>query len=175
MRRLARMAAELQALAVDLATELAIVRRVLAADASGRLNAAVECALLRAAEARRRAARRAAAAGASKIEMRAARGGAALVRIDEGEWFRLARGDARLLRLLARTSEKDADGFPAWLTYDQVKDAIAEKTGARPTRRAIVESVYRIRKALKSVDLNEHLLQVDRDRGRLRFLLRPAR
>lgn len=138
------MGARLRDLSVDLATELAIVRRVLAEDATGRLDAAIELALRRAADASRRTERRAAATGASKLEIRPAHGGAALVRIDGSEWFRLTRGDARLLRVLTRASTLDEDGFPAWRTYEEVRDTLAEKTGSRPTQRAVIESVYRI-------------------------------
>jgi hypothetical protein len=161
---------ELQDLAVDVAMELTIVQRVLSADASGRFEASVECAVLRAAEARRREALRSAAVGARKLEMRAGRNGASLVRIDEGAWFRLSRADARLLALLTDGGQAD-DGWPAWQTYDQLGERIALKTGTSPSRRAVIESVYRIRKALKSADLNQYLLQVDPRMGRLRFRL----
>jgi hypothetical protein len=171
IRRLRRLAAELQTLAVDVTHELSVFRRVLADDASGRLNVALEYALLRAAEADRREARRMAASGAWKIETKTQRNGAVLVRIDEGEWFRLSRGDARLLGIL-RNALAAEDGFPGWLTYDEVGEKIFQKVGTRPTRRALIESVYRIRKALKGADLNEYLLQVDRKGGRVRFLFR---
>lgn len=172
VRRLGRLAGELQELATDLATELAIVRRTLAADASGRLSAAVECGLLRAAHARQQDTLRAAAAGAKTLETRPLRNGAAMVRIDEGAWFKLSRRDAGLLHVLAHAGTPDADGFPAWQTYDQVGEELGRKAGVRLTHRALVESVYRVRRALKSADLNPYLLQVDRTLGRLRFLLR---
>ena len=171
VRRLERLASELQDLAVDLVAELTVIRRALAADASGRLNAAVEYAALRAADERRREERQAADVGAWKLETRAGRAGAMFVRIDEGKWFRLARGDARLLGILANAPQA-GDGFPDWVTYDDIGSAIADKTGTRPTRRALVESVYRIRKGLKSADLNEYLVRVDPLGRRVRLLLR---
>ena len=171
VQQLSRAASNLRDLAVDLSTEIAIIRRVLADDRSGRLDVAVDLALHKAADARRREQKRAAATGASTLDMRPARGGAALVRVDGREWFRLTRSDARLLRLLVHAAQQK-DGSGGWRSYDQVMDAIEEKAGARPTRRAVTESVHRIRRALKSVDVNEFVLQTDD--GRLRLLLRPA-
>jgi hypothetical protein len=171
VRRLRRLAAELQDFAVDVESELAVVVRVLTADASGRLETAIECAASRAREAGLRAQLRAAAVGAWKLETRARPGGAVMVRIDEGKWFRLSRSDARILHLLTSAPAAD-DGLPSWQSYDDLRDRIAQKTGSRPTKHAITESIYRIRRALKSVDLNPHLLQVDAKVGRLRFLLR---
>jgi hypothetical protein len=105
------MAVELQSLAVDLSTELTIMRRVLEDHASGRVDVVAELALRRAADARRRADKRAAATGASKLEMRSSRAGRALVRIDGSEWIHLTRGDGRLLHILAKVPA-DIDGFP---------------------------------------------------------------
>lgn len=173
LRRLVRLSVALQELAVDVSMELAIIRRTLAADASGRLEAVVECALLRAAHARRQGEIRAAVAGAGKLELRWQRTGAALVRIDEGQWFRLARGDARLLSVLTGGAE-EPDGFPAWQSYKQLAEHLRRQNGVSPTRGAIKESVHRIRRALKAADLNPFLLQVDRRQGGLRFLLRAA-
>ena len=169
--RLARMAAELQSLADEITTELGLLRRVLADDANGHLDVAAELALRRAADARRRAERRAAASGASRLEIRVSRSGRAVVRIDGSEWIRMTRGDARLLHMLAKAPGNHADGFPRWQTYDEVRDAIAAKAGSRPTRHALTESVYRIRRALRAADVNEFLLQVDRRCG-LRVLVR---
>lgn len=174
VKRLTRLAVELQELAVDVATDLAILRRTIADDASGRLDAAVEVALLRAARVQHQAALRAASVGASTMEMRLHRNGAAMVRIDEGKWFRLSKGDARLLRVLTHGSALAPDGFPNWQTYGQLADELARKAGVRPTHRALVESVYRVRRALKAADLNPYLLAVDRKAGRLRFLLRSG-
>jgi hypothetical protein len=174
VRRLARLGAEVQDLAVDLATELTIVRKSIADDSTGRLDATIELALLRAADARRKATLRAASTGAWKMEMRFNGSGAALVRVDEGKWFRLARGDARLLSVLTRSNPVDADGFPSWQTYAQLAEELGRKAGVLPTRRALVESVFRIRRALKGVDLNPYLLRVDRKLGRLKFLLRSG-
>ncbi len=171
VRRLERLAVELQELAVDLVSELTVIRRVLAEDASGRLNTAVECAALKASEERRRAALKAASVGAWKLETRPGRSGAMIVRFDEGKWFRLTRVDARLLMLLAK-SPAASDGFPSGLTYDEIGAAIAVKAGKSPTRRALIESVFRIRKALKSADLNPYLVHVDAKSARARLLLR---
>jgi hypothetical protein len=173
IRRLGRHAAGLQQSAIDIAGELAAVRRVLHADATGRLELALQYALLRESRARRRASSETSATGAWKLETRPQSRGAMAVRIDEGKWFRLSRSDGRLFRLLASAS-RDRDGFPAWQTYEQIADRIMEKTGVRPTRHALVQAVHRIRKALRQADLNEFLLRVDRKRGRLRFLLRPS-
>ena len=174
IRRLGRLAGALQELAIDLAAELAIVRRTMAADASGRLETVVEYATLRATHARQRESLQNAAVGAWKMEMRMNKSGAAMVRIDEGKWFRLSRADARLLCILTSAAPVQAGGFPAWLTYEQIAERVEHKTGEEPTRKALIESVYRIRRALKSVDLNEFLLRVGRKPGRLQFLLRSA-
>lgn len=174
VKRLARLAAEQQALSVDLLGELVIIRKTIAADVTGRLEAAVEVSLLRAADARRRAELRAAGVGAWRMEMRFNRRGAALVRIDEGEPFQVSRCDAKVLRALTPQSLVDADGFPPWVTYEQLAEELGRKTGIVPTRHALIESVYRIRRALKRVHHNPYLLKVDRKSGRLRFLLRAG-
>jgi hypothetical protein len=174
VKRLGRLAGELQELAVDLETELAIVRRMLAADVDGRLSAAVEYGLLKAAHTRQQGLLRAATAGARTLEMRPLPNGAAMVRVDEGTWFKLSRVDARLVHALARSGSWDGDQFPAWQTYEQLGEELGRKTGLRPTHRALVESIYRVRRAFKAADLNPHLIRVDRARRRVRFLLRRA-
>jgi hypothetical protein len=173
IRRLARLAEDVQNLAVDLESELAVLQRVLRADATGRLDAAIEYAAARGREAQLREQLRTSAVGASKLETRAGTNGAVMVRIDDGQWFRLSRADARILALLIR-QPLAADGFPGWMSYDELGEQIAQKTGSLPTRRAVIESVYRVRKALKEVDLNQYLLRVDPKPGRLRFLLRTV-
>ncbi len=174
VRRVSRMTADLLDAITDMEEELREVCRVASEDASGRLDAAVECGLLRVARNKRQAALRTAMVGASTLEMRAAAKGGAMVRIDEGRAFRLSRADARLLRALTNGGPPEKDGFPAWRTYDQLSEELKRTSGARPTRRAVVESVYRVRRALEASDFNPYLLKVDRKTGRLRFLLRPA-
>jgi hypothetical protein len=104
-------------LAVDLEADLVLVRRALAADIDGRLSAAVECRLLKAAHARQQGQLRAATAGARTVEMRPLPNGAAMVRVDEGTWFKLSRGDARLVYVLARSGTWETDQFPAWRVH----------------------------------------------------------
>lgn len=171
VRRLTQRAAALLNDLTDVNEELGDVCRAIEQDASGRIDTAVELALARAAEAKRREALRAATTGARTLEMRPAPKGAAVVRIDGGEPFHLSRGDARLLKLLAQ-APVERDGFPGWLSYEDIMDRVQQKTGTSPTRHAIVEAVHRVRKALKAADNNEFLVQVDRRRGRMRFLLR---
>jgi hypothetical protein len=141
------------------------------ADHSGRLEAAINYAAARGREARLKEQLRTAAVGASKVETRPRANGALLVRIDEGQWFRLARRDAAVFMWLAQAPAA-SDGFPGWKSYEDISDYIAQKTGSRPTRRALIESVFRIRKTLKEADLNQFLLRVEAKPGRLRFLLR---
>ncbi len=172
VKRLGRLAVEMQELAVDLGDELAIIRRTLAADASGRLSAAVECGLLRAEQARNVEVMRSAAVGARTFELKPLRRGAAMVRIDEGVWFKLGCRDTGLLLVLTRTAP-EPDGLPGWRTYEELADELGRKSGVPPTRRAVTESVYRIRRALKAADLNPYLLFPDPTTGRVRFLLRP--
>jgi hypothetical protein len=172
VRRLTRLALALQELAVDVSTELTVIRRTLDADASGRLQKVVECALLQAANTRRLEVLRAAAAGARSLEWRPERSGGAMARIDEGKWFHLSRVDARLLRVLATAPSDQVAGYSGWHTYEQVARQVERKNASPPTRRAITESVYRIRQALRAADLNPYLLQVDPRSGRMRFLLR---
>lgn len=173
IRRFRRRVSELQDVAVDIESELAVFRRVLMDDASGRLEAAMNHAAARNREARLKEQLRMAAVGASKVETRPLRANdAVMVRVDEGRWFRLSRGDARVFLLLVHALPAD-DGFPGWKTYDEIRDYIEQKTGSRPTKRAIVQTVFRIRKALKETDLNQYLLRVEARPGRLRFLLRP--
>lgn len=169
VRRLGRLAGALQDLAVDLSDELSIVRRTLAADASGRLDAAVACAILRSAHARHQASLRAAVAGAWKMETRRHGRAAVMIRIDEGEWFRVGESDAQIVRMLVDVPP-ERDGFPTWQTYGRLVARIRRETGRRRTHRAIVESVYRLRRAFRRADLNPFLLQVDRRKG-LRLLL----
>lgn len=168
--RLKRQALSLAETATDLDAELRELRRLLRDDTTGRLAAAINAAMLKAASERRRATRRAASRGARTIEWHPARGGAQMARVDGSAWFRLTRKDAALLRLLTEGRPLAADGFPEWLTYEELSTALGQKTGTAPTRRAIVESVYRIRKELRSVDVNEYLVEVDRVKGRVRFL-----
>jgi hypothetical protein len=170
---LGRRAASLAGDVTELVEDVKVVRQMLRDDPSGRLAAAVELALLRAREERRRRRERAAAAGASTLETKPGRAGAMFVRIDGSEWFRLSRGDARLLLILAKASP-GADGFPGSLSYEELADAVVFKGGRRPTRRAIVEASYRVRRALDAVDLNRQLLKCDRKAGRVRFLLRAG-
>lgn len=171
VRRLTRLALALQELAVDVSEELTVIRRTLDADASGRLESVVESALRQASNARRLEVLRAAAAGARTMDLRAVHNGSAMVRIDDGKWFRLSRADSRLLRVVALATPNSIDGFPAWQTYEQVTIQLARMGAAPPTRRAITESVYRIRQALKAADLNPQLLKVEARSGRMRFLL----
>lgn len=171
VRRLTERAAALLNDLTDVNEELREVCRAIEQDVTGKFDALVELALARAANAKRRSTLRAATTGAQTLEMRPAPKGAAVVRIDGGESFRLSRGDARLLKMLAQ-APVERDGFPGWLSYEDIMDRVLQKTGTSPTRRAIVEAVYRVRKALKAADTNEFLVQVDRRRGRLRFLLR---
>jgi hypothetical protein len=172
--RVSRATAHLLDAITDMEEELREVARAVAADSTGRLDAAVECGLLRVAKKHRQAVLRAAMAGAQTLEMREAAKGGAVVRIDEGRAFRLSCADARLLRALTNGGPPDKDGFPAWRTYDQLAGELRRPNGQLPTRRAVVESVYRVRRALEASDLNPYLLKVDRKTGRLRFLLRPA-
>jgi hypothetical protein len=174
VRRVSRTTAALLNSITDMEEELREVCRAVAEESTGRLAAGIECGLLRVARHRREATLRAAATGARTLDMRPAPRGGAFVRIDAGQPFRLSRGDTELLRVLSH-SGADADGFPGWRTYEQLGEALRRTTGARPTQRALVESVYRVRRALAAADLNPHLLSVDRKSGRLRFLLHCAR
>jgi hypothetical protein len=173
INRLGRLGADVQNLSIDLKSELAVVQHVLRADETGRLNAAIEYAALRARESQLKEQLKTSAVGASTLDARPASNGAVMFRIDEGQWFRLSRGDARILALLVR-KPLSPDGFPGWMSYDELRDQIAAKKGTRPTKRAVIESVFRIRKALKDADHNQYLLRVDAKGGRLRFLLRAS-
>lgn len=172
VRRLRRLAADLEACATDTAVDLEIVRRAMAADASGRLVGSVDRALMRAAVGRYREALEAAAAGLRTMEVRPQRAGSAMVRLDGAAWVRLSCGDARLLQVLAAAMPPEPDGCSGWRTYEEVAAALTAQRGTAPTRRALVESVYRIRRALKLADINPFTLRVDRRGGRLRLLLR---
>jgi hypothetical protein len=175
VRRVSRTTTALLNAITDMEEELREVCRAVADESTGRLDAAIQCGVLRIARNRREAALRAATTGARTLEMRPAPRDGAFVRIDEGRPFRLSRGDARLLRVLTHGAAPTYDGLPPWRTYDQLGDALKRPTGERPTQRALVESVYRVRRALVAADLNPYLLKVDRRAGRLRFLLRSAR
>jgi hypothetical protein len=173
INRLGQLGEDVQNLTVDLKSELAVVQRVLRADATGSLAAAIEIAAAHARETQLKEQLRTSVVGASSLDSRPSSKGAVMVRIDEGQWFRLARGDARILALLVRQPVAE-DGFPGWMSYDELRDQIAQIKGSRPTKRAVIESVFRIRRALKDADLNQYILRVDAKGGRLRFLLRAS-
>jgi hypothetical protein len=159
--------------AARVASALAAIARAMAGDASGRLASIVEatCRDAREAQRKRRKAQRAAARdGVSTMEVQPRARGAALVRIGDGQWMKLAPLLATLLAVLASGARPADSGFPAWQAKDAVLDQLARKRGRRPTRRALTEAVYRLRRLMDASGVNPFLLQVDARRGlRLRL------
>jgi hypothetical protein len=155
--------------------DLAELRRVLVADAGERtvgiaVRALRDARMIRTRRVREAAAREAAAAEGARLEMQPLPKGGAMVKVGDSRWIKLPARPAHILTVLA-SSDACADRYPSWLPMDEVADRIGRKTGRSPTRRAIVQAVFRLRTMLGAAGVNPYLLQGDRKRG-LRFLLR---
>ncbi len=177
-RRLMEHLCHAEELAEAIAFEIAALKRAVAADASGRLAATAREALAQASTMRRRqrgddALRLAAAEGIRTLDLRMRAGGGAVVRVGDGKWFTLTPVLATILWALAYGAPPGADGFPSWQKVDHVIGQIGKKQTRPPSRRAITQAVFRLRRVMAVNGANPYLVQVDRQHG-LRFLLKNA-
>ena len=177
-RRLMEHLCHAEELAESIAFDIVALRRAIAAEASGRLAATAREALGQASTMRRRqrgddALRLAAAEGIRTLDLRTRAGGGAVVRVGDGKWFALTPVLTGMLWALTYGAPPGADGFPSWQKVDQVIGQIAKKQARAPSRRAITQAVFRLRRVMASNGANPYLVQVDRQHG-LRFLLKIA-
>jgi DNA-binding winged helix-turn-helix (wHTH) protein len=111
------------------------------------------------------------APGAFSVELHSRADGSVVVCIDDGKEFTLPATLADLLAILCEDSARSPDEFIGWKSIDDVVNLLKEKTGRRPTKRAVTQSVYRLRQELLKVGVNPYLVQTNRRSG-LRFALR---
>jgi len=84
------------------------------------------------------------------------------VRLDHGESLVLPPVLGELLKILAKDLGGHAeDDLVGWKSLDQLRDLLAVETGRLHSRRALVENVYRLRKAFAAADLDAALLQTN--------------
>jgi hypothetical protein len=150
------------------------LRRAVVLDASGASAKAAGDALRQADAERRRtmkeAARATARGSGEALDVRALPDGGAAVKIGGGRPFKVPALLAQILTVLA-SAPPCADGFPSWLSVEEVAVRVGRKSGRTPTRHAITQGVYRLRHLMAGIEANPHLIQGDRVRG-LRFLLK---
>ena len=152
------------------------VRRAARAEDTGRLTAIAAATARHEVQEHRRQAKEAsmralAKGGVRELHLRPHASGAADVRINDSDWFRLAKREAILLVVVAYTAGVAEDRFPSWMPLSRVAFHIGQKVGKEPGPHAIRQAVHILRKQLFEHGLNPYLLQTDRTRG-LRFLLR---
>lgn len=117
--------------------------------------------------------RRLAESGSTRLEVVRRSTGDADVRIDGGEWFVLPRALTALLNALARDTG-DGGGLVGWKEKGEIADLLAKELGERPSRGALDQLIWRLRKALRTAGVNPFLVQTCRHQG-ARFALRVRR
>jgi len=117
--------------------------------------------------------RRLAESGVSRLEVVRRSTGDADVRIDGGQQFVLPRALTALLTALARDTG-DGKGLVGWKEKGEIADLLAKELGERPSRGALDQLIWRLRKALRSAGVNPFLIQTCRHQG-ARFALRVRR
>ena len=117
--------------------------------------------------------RRLAESGSTRLEVVRRSAGDADVRIDGGEWFVLPRALTALLTALARDTG-DGGGLVGWKEKGEIADLLAKELGERPSRGALDQLIWRLRKALRTAGVNPFLVQTCRHQG-ARFALRVRR
>lgn len=111
-------------------------------------------------------------AGASSLEIRTRPDGMATVRIDGGKQFTLPPALADLITALSIDNGKADDAFVGWKSIKEVAEYLTKQTGRPVGKRAITQSLYRLRKELfDRGGVNPYLVQTNRRRG-MRFALR---
>jgi hypothetical protein len=153
---------------------VAELQHAVASDRSGHIGAiatvAIQRALLALHRSKSRHGRAGVVEGVETIDVRPSAAGGAVAQVAGSKRMELAPALARLLCVLTQV-EAGADGFCGWLSVEAVADAIAQKGGPKPTRRAIAQLVFRLRNLLECGNAGRWLVQADRRLG-LRFLLR---
>jgi len=117
--------------------------------------------------------RRLAESGVSRLEVVRRSTGDADVRIDGGQQFVLPRALTALLTALARDTG-GGKGLVGWKGKGEIADLLAKELGERPSRGALDQLIWRLRKALRSAGVNPFLIQTCRHQG-ARFALRVRR
>jgi hypothetical protein len=117
--------------------------------------------------------RRLAESGVSRLEVVRRSTGDADVRIDGGQRFVLPRSLTALLAALARDTG-DGKGLVGWKEKGELADLLAKELGERPSRGALDQLIWRLRKTLRSAGVNPFLVQTCRHQG-ARFALRVRR
>lgn len=111
------------------------------------------------------------APGAFSVEFNPRTDGSAVVRIDDGKEFTLPPTLADLLAILCEDTGRSTDDLIGWKSIHEVVNWLQKKTGRRFTKRAVIQSVYRLRKELFKASVNPYMVQTNRRYG-LRFALR---
>jgi hypothetical protein len=110
--------------------------------------------------------------GTSSIEIKSRPDGMADIRIDGGKWFTLPPMLADLLAALSMDNGFSEDAFVAWKPVWEIAEYLNKQSGKRVSKRAITQSIYRLRKELfDRGGVNPYLVQTNRRRG-VRFALR---
>jgi hypothetical protein len=110
--------------------------------------------------------------GTSSIEIKSRPDGMADIRIDGGKWFTLPPMLADLLAALSMDNGFSEDAFVAWKPVTEIAEYLNKQSDKRVSKRAITQSIYRLRKELfDRGGVNPYLVQTNRRRG-VRFALR---
>jgi len=96
--------------------------------------------------------------------------GSVLVRMDHGESFRLSGTPALYLRFLAEnTGESACDGKVSWKTIDEIREHVAERTGATPRTGTVAMMVHNLRAAFMKNGYNPYYIESRRSPGGYRL------
>jgi len=110
--------------------------------------------------------------GSASLEIKVRPDGMADIRIDGGKRFVLPPTLADLMTALSIDNGLSDDAFIGWKSLSEIAEYLASQSGKPVTKRAITQSVYRLRKELfDRGGVNPYLVQTNRRRG-LRFALR---
>ena len=98
--------------------------------------------------------------------------GAALVRVNGGNPFKLPRTLGHLLQIISQDGRPTDDGLVGWKSFKDVADAMTAELGRNFSKRAINQLVYRLRRELFARGgLNQSLVHCHSQLG-LRFALK---
>jgi hypothetical protein len=110
--------------------------------------------------------------GTSSLEIKPRPDGMADIRIDGGKRFTLPPALADLMTALSIDNGLSEDSLVGWKSVKEIAEYLSKQSGKPVTRRAITQSVYRLRKELfDRGGVNPYLVQTNRRRG-IRFALR---
>jgi hypothetical protein len=110
--------------------------------------------------------------GTSSLDIKPRPDGMADIRIDGGKRFTLPPALADLLTVLSIDNGLSEDSLVGWKSVTEIAEYLGKQSGKPVTKRAITQSVYRLRKELfDRGGVNPYLVQTNRRRG-IRFALR---